>query len=60
MSKKLCQSLEIILTILDQEVRLSKNSNAVLAMNFTFIRNATIFSQISFLKLEQQNQKSKK
>src|SRR5436190_2963879 len=49
--KELCQVLEIILMILDQEIRSSKNSNVTSAVTFIFIESATTCFHLLFMKI---------
>src|SRR5204862_5187761 len=50
--KELCQVLEIILMILDQEIRFSKNSSAAFVMIFIFIESVIICFHLSLMKIE--------
>ena len=50
--RKSCQVLEIILMILDQEIRSSKNDSAASAVTFIFIENATTCFHLLFMKIE--------
>src|SRR5436190_23507839 len=50
--RKLCQVLEIILMILDQEIESSKNNSAVSAVTFIFIESATTCFHLLLMKIE--------
>src|SRR5438034_9191170 len=55
-----CQVLEIILMILDQEVRSSKNSSIMSVRTFIFIESTTTCFHLLLMKIEFQQQRSKK
>ena len=50
--RKSCQVLKIILIILNQEIRFSKNSSAAFVMIFIFIESVIICFHLSFMKIE--------
>src|SRR5436190_23416733 len=50
--KESCQVLEIILMILNQEVRFSKNNSAASVMIFIFIKSVTTCFHLSLMKIE--------
>src|SRR5436190_23892562 len=55
-----CQVLKIILMILNQEIRSSKNSSAASVIIFIFIESIIICFHLLLMKIESQEQKSKK